>query len=137
MKKILILLILCVSFLGFSTTSFAECKFDKTEGAKVSDMLKANCINDTALVEANDVSIEWGFKEKINGWTNNIALFLGILAVWSVIYGGLMMTLSAWEDERIKKAKDIVKWGLAGFLWVVMATTIVTLVINLMYWFAG
>jgi hypothetical protein len=92
----------------------------------------------TKLIQVDwKATIEWEFKEKINWWTNNIALFLGLLAVWSVVYGWLMMTLSAWEDERIKKAKDIVKWGLVGFLWVVMATTIVTLVINLMYWFAG
>jgi hypothetical protein len=45
-----------------------------------------------------------------------------------------MMTLSAWEDEKITKAKDIVKWSLVGLLGVILATTIVTLVINLIYW---
>jgi hypothetical protein len=128
MKKIILLLILWISFLGFSNTSFAACSYDwKIE----------ECMKWTKLIQVDNAKIEDWFKTKINWWTNNIALFLGILAVWSVVYGGLMMTLSAWEDERIKKAKDIVKWWLVGFLWVVMATTIVTLVINLMYWFAG
>lgn len=31
------------------------------------------------------------------------------------------MTLSAGEDERIKKGKDIVKWSIFGFLGVVAA----------------
>lgn len=128
MKKILLLLVISITFLCFTHLSFAECTYE--------GWLK-NCIEWTKLVQTDDASVENGFKIKINNWTNNIALFLGILAVWSVVYGGLMMTLSAWEDEKIKKAKDIVKWWLFGFLGVVMATTIVTLVINLMYWFAA
>lgn len=141
MNKILLLLILSITFFGFSDQIFAAektsgCIFVNDENTTVAQMLKNNCIDNTKLVQIDDATIEWGFKDKINWWTNNIALFLGILAVWSVIYGWLMMTLSAWEEEKIKKAKDIVKWGLIGFLWVVMATTIVTLVINLMYGFA-
>jgi hypothetical protein len=42
-----------------------------------------------------EASIDNTFKDKINKWTNNIALFLGLLSIGSVIYGGLMMTLSA------------------------------------------
>ena len=95
------------------------------------------CMNDTSVVAVDwDGDISWGFKDKINNWTNNIALFLGLLSVGSIVYWGLMMTLSVWEDEKIKKAKDIVKWSLVWFLWVVLATTIVTLVINIIYWFS-
>ena len=114
-----------------------ECDGDVNEYTNLSQKI-GDCMNSTQLIEVNwKATIKWAFKDKINSWTNNIALFLGILAVGSVVYGGLMMTLSAWEDERIKKAKDMVKWGLVGFLGVVMATTIVTLVINIMYWFAA
>jgi hypothetical protein len=93
------------------------------------------CMNETSVVAVKwEWTIEAAFKDKINKWTNNIALFLGLLSIGSVIYGWLMMTLSAWEDEKITKAKDIVKWSLVGLLGVILATTIVTLVINLIYW---
>ena len=93
------------------------------------------CLKWSGVVEVEGVAtIEKTFKDKINKWTNNIALFLGLLSIGSVIYGGLRMTLSAWEDEKITKAKDIVKWSLVGLLGVILATTIVTLVINLIYW---
>jgi hypothetical protein len=115
-----------------------NCKFelnkDWTFKEKWLTWLLDNCMKETTVVAVKwDWKIEWAFKEKINGWTNNIALFLALLSVGSIIYGGLMMTLSAWEDEKIKKAKDIVKWSLIGFLGVVLATTIVTLVINIIY----
>jgi low affinity Fe/Cu permease len=92
------------------------------------------CMEDTTVVAVKeDGTIEVWFKNKINKWTNNIALFLGLLSIWAVIYGWLMMTLSTGEDEKIKKAKDIVKWSLLWLLWVILATTIVTLIINLIY----
>ncbi|MCP4523796.1 MAG: hypothetical protein GY828_06295 [Candidatus Gracilibacteria bacterium] len=126
---------LCVFLMGFSgVTASNNCKI--STGATIKDNLK-NCMGDTSLVNTDDAKVGEGFKKVINGWTNNIALFLGILAVGSVVYGGLMMTLSTGDDEKIKKAKDIVKWGLLGLLAVVLAATVVTLVINIMYSFSG
>jgi hypothetical protein len=43
------------------------------------------------------------------------------------------MTLSAWEDEKIKKAKDVIKWWIIGFIWVISASWIILFVVNLMY----
>ena len=136
MKKYLLSgVIIFLSIFTFTTWKivYAECEFkhdwDLTE-------MVNGCMDETSVVAVKwdwKIDGDGAFKEKINGWTNNIALFLALLSVGSIIYWGLMMTLSAWEDEKIKKAKDIVKWSLIGFLWVVLATTIVTLVINVIY----
>ncbi|MCP4523371.1 MAG: hypothetical protein GY828_04065 [Candidatus Gracilibacteria bacterium] len=129
-----------------STFFFGQLAFSSASGCTISTgaTIEKNikgCISGTNLVQqANDsdnLNVDGGFKDVINGWTKNIALFLGILSVGSVVFGGLMMTLSAGEDEKITKAKDIVKWGLIGLLAVVLATTVVTLVINVMYGFSG
>ena len=135
MKKILfgIISIILLTQLMISWTVKAAC--DYTPGGDLTWMIEG-CMNDTSVVAVKwdgNIDGDGAFKDKINGWTNNIALFLALLSVGSIIYGGLMMTLSAWEDEKIKKAKDIVKWSLIGFLGVVLATTIVTLVINVIY----
>lgn len=136
MKKILTLIIIWISF--FYNTNYLNannCNFVKWEDAKVTDMIQG-CMDDTSVVAVKDkADIEGGFKKKVQNWTNNIALFLWLLSIGAIIYWGLMMTLSTWEDEKIKKAKDIVKWALIWLLWVILATTIVTLVINVMYGF--
>ena len=134
MKKILILCILWISFLAWNNSVLAnDCNFQNWDDTKVTDMIN-NCMKDTSVVAVKgDATLEAGFKEKIQGFTNNIALFLWLVSIGSIIYGWLMMTLSAWEDEKIKKAKDIVKWSLIWLLWVILATTIVTLVINIIY----
>jgi hypothetical protein len=134
MKKILTILIVLITFFSqFNLISANVCKFDKWENAKVTDMIDG-CMQDTTVVAVkDDWDIEDGFKKKVQGWTNNIALFLWLLSIGAIIYWGLMMTLSTWEDEKIKKAKDIVKWSLLWLLWVILATTIVTLIINVMY----
>jgi hypothetical protein len=36
-------------------------------------------------------------------WTTNIATLLGLLAIGAIVYGGLLMTLSVGEDEKVKK----------------------------------
>jgi hypothetical protein len=138
MKKIIVsiltIVISLITIFNFSIDLHADCKFNSSSGADVTKMVEG-CLEWSWVVEVDWVAtIEGAFKDKINKWTNNIALFLGLLAIGSVIYGWLMMTLSAWEDEKITKAKDIVKWSLLGLLGVILATTIVTLVIKLIYW---
>ena len=148
MKKLL--LCICIIFSFFSSliifsniTTANDCNYEVDEKWNIMNAWKEwgvvgllwKCLKWSWVVEVDgEATIEKTFKDKINKWTNNIALFLGLLSIGSVIYGGLMMTLSAWEDEKITKAKDIVKWSLVGLLGVILATTIVTLVSNLIYW---
>lgn len=137
MKKILgFIIVLWILIFQFNTINYSNAACDYSPSWDVTDLVGA-CMKDTKVIQVESTGlIEDWFKIKIQKWTNNIALFLALLSVGSVIYGGLMMTLSVWEDEKIKKAKDIVKWALVWFLGVVLATTIVTLVINVIYWLA-
>jgi hypothetical protein len=38
-----------------------------------------------------------------------------------------------WEDEKSKKAKDIIKWSIIWFIWVLTASVIVNLLVNFIY----
>lgn len=82
----------------------------------------------------SDMSIEWGFKSKINKWIKNISLILWIWAVWALVYAAILLQLSGWEDEQIKKAKNIVKRTIIGFLLLISASWIIYIVINVMFW---
>jgi len=133
MKKILILFILLFSILTFvSPEVFSACTYKDWD-----DVWSGldTCLKNSDLVNWKSVKLEaWGwFWLQIQQWTKNIALYLWVFAVWSVVIGSLMLTLSAWEEEKIKKAKDVVKWGLIWFIWIVSASAIISLVVRIMY----
>jgi len=77
--------------------------------------------------------IETGIKAKLVYWTTQLGGLLWLLAVGAIVYGGLMMTLSWGEDEKVKKWKDIVKWAMLWFLAVIAAGWVVRLIVEVMF----
>jgi len=138
MKKISIAFILCIiSFfitpVFWANTGTLDCTYTEWgwSGSISSDL--SGCFENSKVISVGDAKLDWWFKTEIWKWVNNIALILSLLAVGSIIYGALLLTLSTWEDEKIKKAKDVVKWGILWFLWVISASAIITLVVKIMY----
>lgn len=86
------------------------------------------------VVGGSDMRVEWGFKSKINKWIANLSVFLWVMAVGSIVYAAFLMQISGGADEQIKKGKNIVKYTIMWFLWLIMASWIVYLVINVMFW---
>jgi len=135
MKKVLITLLITLISLSFIwSVNAADCRYNfDVENANIWDALD-NCLEWVKLVTAKwEMKIEGKFWNQIKSWTNNIALYLWVFAVWSIVFGGLMMTISVWEEEKIKKAKDIVKWWIIWFLWIIFASAIINLVVKIMY----
>ncbi len=91
------------------------------------------CLSDSDLVNWEQARIETWVKDLISSWVANIASVLWILAVWSIVYGSLLLTLSSGDDEKVKKAKDVIKWWIIWFVWLISASTIILLVVNIMY----
>ena len=91
------------------------------------------CLSGTQLVQSGDFRVEWDFKNKINSWTRAIAWILWLLAVGAIVYGALLMTISGGEDEKIKKWKDVVKWSIIGFIAVVTASALISVVVNFIF----
>jgi len=90
----------------------------------------------SALVDASwDMTIEWWIKALVLRWIYNLWGFLGLAAVFGIVYGSLMMVIAAWEEEKVKKAKTIVIWSALWFLWVVFAASIIKILIEFMYSF--
>jgi len=143
MKKILVTFLLVLSFFAtnLDTTNAAiwnnwstKCwnyDFDD-DNANVWDALD-KCLSNSELVKWTDVDVKWWFWDQIKRWTENISLYLWVLAVASIVIWALMLTLSAWEEEKIKKAKDVIKWWIIWFLGIVVASTIITLIIKIVY----
>lgn len=132
--KIIIKLFLAIIMAVFSTISFVywDCSYTWSEDftSQLSD-----CLNDSALVWAwnTDFTVTWGFKDQVNKWTTNIAVFLWIFAVLWIVYWSFTMVISAWEDEKLNKSKNTIKWSIIWFIAIILASTVVNVVVKLMY----
>jgi len=136
MKKIIIILIIFICNLQTSYISRANlCNY--SPWTNISDSIDS-CLkqgNQAKLVSTDkpDLKIRNWLKTQINDWTMNIATFLSIFAVWAIVFWAFQMVISVWEEDKIKKWKDIVKWAILWFLLVVSASAFVRLITDVMY----
>jgi len=133
LKKIIILIVLLFSFYS-SWYATSDCSFNKDTEVSVSDLI-SGCLSKTDLVQSwGDLSVEGtDFKTKVYSWIKTIWGVLGLLAIGSIAYGWFMLVVSSWDDEKLKKWKDIVKWWILGFLWVVWASSLIAIVVKFIY----
>lgn len=138
MKKLLILILLLSSFFFLIDNSFWlwECNYDIDgidSGQNIWNALD-ECLNWTALVNWKNVELgNASFATQIKDWVNNISLYLWVFAVFSIVFWWLMLTISAWEDEKVTKAKNIIKWWIVWFLALISISAIINLVVKIMY----
>ena len=92
------------------------------------------CLEWSLLVDwSGDQAIDLWFKDKVLDWVTKIAWFLWLMAVLAIVFWSFMMVISTWEEEKIKKAKDMIKWAILWFLWIVLAASLIEIVVNFMY----
>ena len=140
-KNIVITFLVLIASLFFHGASYgADCYYNPEEWDTTDVIISAlwDCIEWSKVVWADWDNLNLDvkrneFSDNINAWTNNIAIALSILAVASIVFGSLQMTLSAWEDEKITKAKDIVKWWIIWFIGVISASSIIKVLVAVIY----
>ncbi len=130
-----IILILFLFFLWFSLNAFASnCSY--SEGDSISNNIE-NCIKDSwVYISQTDLKAEWWLKKEISKWVSKIALYLWIFAVFAIVYSAFLLIISVWEEEKVTKAKNILKWSIIWLIWVMFASSIIALIINTYYGFA-
>ena len=139
MKKIITYLVFIVFSLligaVFLSSTFAankaNCQYKEWD-TSISQNLD-ECLKGSQLVAWWNAVIEDGFKKRVNTWVNAISLFLWVCAVWAIVFGAMRLTLSAGDDGKVEKAKDIIKRALIGFIGLISASAIIKLVISVMY----
>jgi len=139
MKKvsyIFVLFTIILSFFLWEVSVFGNCSYNGW--ASIVWNLEW-CLewDDSLLVDPLDGKIESWIKQKFVDWTTSIAAALSLFAIWAIVYGGLMMTISVWEEEKIKKWKDIVKWAILWFIAAISAWAIVRLIVELIFGIAA
>ena len=141
MKKLIItflsLIFVSMSILAIDVS--AVCKYDGgtdwVSWAPVWDQL-TECLKDSSVVQTSDnLALEGtGFSATLQNWIDNFSIYLYVFAIGAIVYGGLMMTLSTGDDEKIKKAKDIVIWGIVWFIALISITALLQLIVSVIYW---
>ncbi len=135
MKKIILFFVFILSLFSFWISYSSDCNYDPSESNDSISAALDKCLDWSALVDVWDATIDNGgwFQNYIKKWTNNIALYLGVFAVFAIVFGAIMLTISTWEDEKISKAKNIIKWWLIWFIAVITASFIINLIIRVVY----
>ena len=136
-KKIIIILVLLIwMFSIWNIANAGSCKFNWDIGTSID-----NCFTlSDELFDADpdlqsDWLIEWSVKNQLLVWITIIAWTLWFFAVWSIVYWSFMLVISTWEEEKIKKAKDMIKWSILWFLGIILAASIITIIVEFMYSF--
>ena len=133
-KRFFILLALLLSTYS---VWLAECKYDPDSTESISTSI-GNCLSSGSgvLVKPTwdlDVSEGNGFRDTLNKWITAIWSILWLLAVFAIAYGWFTLVVSTWDDDKLKKWKDIVKWWILWFLWVVSASFLITALVKIIY----
>ena len=69
-------------------------------------------------------------EQIVNEIVNMILYIVGILAVVMVIVGGIQYTLSAGDQAKVTKAKNMIVYGIVGLVIAILAYAIVNFVIS-------
>ena len=130
MKKIILFLLLSIFSLSFVYAWTCSYNFWWSIQSSLN-----NCLSDTTLIQPEwNLKTTWEhFSGKIYWITKVIASFLSLLAVLWIVYWSFLLVTSAWEDEKIKKWKDIIKCAIIGFLWVVLASSFIVLITKFIF----
>lgn len=107
---------------------------EQIANSTVKDML-ANCQPTKGVIVSKDgdYTIEDGAREKFTDIANQIILVGSILSVGALVYAAILYTIAAGDDEQIKKAKGSLKFGIIGFVMMLLSFPLVNAIIRLFY----
>lgn len=71
---------------------------------------------------------------KILSIIKKLLILASILAIWWIVYAGIMFTTAYWSDEKHKKWKDVIKWSIIWFVVALISQQLINAIINLIYW---
>lgn len=84
-------------------------------------------------MDDEDYKIASGVKAKVVKITNQIILAGSLLAVGGIVYSAILYVTALGADEKIKHAKESLKYSIIGFAVTLISFPLVNAVINLIY----
>lgn len=78
-------------------------------------------------IEANESDL----FDLINLINDYLWFSIWLVCLWALVYGGIWLITSQWNDDKMKKANKILMWALIGILIAIFSYSIIRLVVNL------
>ncbi len=76
---------------------------------------------------------ETDVRKRVIDIANQLILIGSILSVGVIVYAGILYTIAAGDDERIKSAKNALKFGIIGFVVMLLSFGLVNAIVRLFY----
>ncbi len=140
MKKALLTIVSLIWTTSFGLLFFpqsyaapARCAQSLTDSKTVKELLAECKPNQGIEAEGEDYTIEEGAQKKVIAIANRLISAGSILAIGAIVYAAILYTIAAGDDERIKKAKGSLKFGIIGFVMMLISFPLVNAIIKLIY----
>jgi hypothetical protein len=143
MKKTLLTIVSLAWMTSFGSLFFPQVyassngcvpSYDDLAGSKTVKELLAECKPTRGIqAEGEDYTIERGAQQKVIAIANQLISAGSILAIGAIVYAAILYTIAAGDDERIKKAKGSLKFGIIGFVMMLISFPLVNAIIKLIY----
>ncbi len=120
---------------AFSFVSFASAvgNCDGGVNGSVAECFDGDGYKPEGALTVGDGTIEEGVKSKMVAITNRVITAVALVSVGAIVFAGFHMVTAYGDDERHKKGKDALKWGVVGFATALLSFAIVNAVINFFY----
>ncbi len=80
-----------------------------------------------------EISGEWaGVYTFIANVIATMIQYIAVIAVLAIMIGGIMYLISSGEEEKTKRAKNIIVWALVGVFLSIIAWTLIAILNNFM-----
>lgn len=132
LRKLFVFLFCFLSFAPVFADS-SSCTYDGNGSTAIGNSL-SNCIPDGSVtMDGEDYKIASGVKAKVVTITNRIILAGSLLSVGGIVYASVLYVTALGADDKIKHAKESLKYAIIGFAVMLISFPLVNAVINLIY----
>lgn len=139
MKKIIVSLLIILSFVFSSNVFASEAKYKDEDCRNASEQNLSDFLDKCKpqkVAGKENYDLEQWLKKQVNEWIANVSLLLWFIAVAVLVYAGYLFQFAAWEDENITKAKNVVKYTLLWVFLLISSGSIIYVIINTVYFVA-
>ncbi len=89
------------------------------------------------VITADNYDYKTGARDRIVAIANQIIIVGSLLSIGAIVYAGFLYVTSMGDDERIKTGKNSLKFGIIGFVVMLLSFPLVNAIVRLFYQIGG
>ena len=111
---------------------FALSVFASSESCTWNGDFFADCKPEYVIDDTTTVGIQW-IKEKTINIANRLIVVGSVFSIGAIVLGGFFYASSMGSDEKVKKGKDAIKWGIVGLIVMIVSFAAVNSIVDFIY----